>query len=392
MAETAAKRKQPDTARAGWLLWPPAGAAVAAVAIPLLLWAGTGEPERLTRNRARLAAMTETERSQLAARARRFAALSSDEQNHLRQLRAELEQESRLRSTLNRYDDWLAELSPWQRDELMAASDSSTRRRLVEKYVAQQAQEAERGEPPASGQHLQRLQRAVKVMPAVSSSELEMLIDSMQSSLTLSSQERERLERLPLMEQAATVLQLMFAQRGGDAARWPTDEEARRLTEQLTTQPVRGRLQSIQGTQQTRFLLTRIAGAQVLRYFLAEREKNGPTTEQLAAKLEQLPADEADRLMQQPPAKQLQFLEQAAWEDASTPDALQPLLQLMRQIETGGRGGGPAFRPRDRTGSMKPKTRYGARPDRDEPPGASGRGPGARPGVDSRRRKRFREQ
>ncbi len=85
---------------------------------------GMGQ-ESLAERRTRVEGLSLAEKEQLLRRQDRFAGLDPAEQNHLRQLNRDLQQDPnapRLREVMRRYYDWLKTLTPYQRIELSQLS------------------------------------------------------------------------------------------------------------------------------------------------------------------------------------------------------------------------------------------------------------------------------
>lgn len=354
-----------------WTTWkgrqiPAAAFASAGVIllVPLLLWAVTEEPPELAQNRLRLEQMPALEREQLAVRYAAFTALTPEEQEEYRRMHDELEDNPRLRSILLRYQEWLETLSPWQRDELASTTDASTRRRLVEQFLAEQEQESS-----SRTLHSGRVRGGL----TISESDFQILVAGMLNSLELNEQEREELENRPLMQRASAVL-LRVLQRprsGGNA--WPDTDEIKVLQQKLTSQPLQRALRAMPNPQRIRPLLLRSVAGYLEAWWREQTAETRPAPDQLASTFAALTEDEQDQLMRLSPEAQLARLEREYFNQhpelrPEVGELRRVIQQLFQQNEAGGRGAGPAGAAAGGPGRFDQRTDSGPRP-------FSGRGP-----------------
>src|SRR5579872_786545 len=113
--------------------------------------ASTSDRDRYCRQ---IAEKSESERARLQHNFREFRGLSAEVQKALRQLNDDLKEDDReqgpLRGIMNQYHDWLAMLTPGQRDDLRRQTDPNAREKRVRELLKEQQERVE-SKGPAGG-------------------------------------------------------------------------------------------------------------------------------------------------------------------------------------------------------------------------------------------------
>ncbi|WP_166819767.1 hypothetical protein [Thalassoroseus pseudoceratinae] len=100
-------------------------------------------PDEIDARRARIKAMSASDRSRLQQNLSRFLALPAEKQADLVELHRQIESDSALRDTKEKFEEWLSNLSPWQRQELTSQSTVDKKLTVVRGILTKQRQQRE---------------------------------------------------------------------------------------------------------------------------------------------------------------------------------------------------------------------------------------------------------
>lgn len=120
-------------------------AAVSLLTVLVLTGATAESPQGIEASRRRIANMSQSELNRLKRNFARYEKMSSEEKAALRQLRDEIDQDARrgghLQKLIVDYNEWLSNLSPFDRDQLLGIDDVQQRVRQVQKLRDEQKQQ-----------------------------------------------------------------------------------------------------------------------------------------------------------------------------------------------------------------------------------------------------------
>jgi len=308
----------------------------------LLLLVGADDGAMREQIQRRIERMTPAERARLERNFRAFLALGESERDRYRKLHRDLEADAqsggKLRDLLRGYSEWLASLTPYQREEIRNETDPIARAQLVRRLRNEQREQSDRAAPrrqglmqrtPAGG--LERLLLAPRLQPA----DLDALTAILEEDLGLNAKERQRLHALPPRERHLHVLkQALLAELPGPArggpARWPDDALLDRMIRALTTDSIRNRLLMIREPQRRRQALGLAVAGALAAEWRPELDRVEPQEEELKSFFLGLDPARREELINLPPDERRQRI---AWEFlAQDRRELRDLFQVMQRL------------------------------------------------------------
>lgn len=183
-------------------------AAVGAVASCAFVLGDTLSPEQRELRQKEIALKSEADRARLQRNFDTFRALPAAEQERLRLLDMELKEDARnqgrLRQIMDEYYNWLATLTPGQREDLRKETDPSRREKLVRTLLKEQQDQADLTSPAKGAKAPRGL--SAKDLDAV----LSVIEDAMRKRQTLSPSEIEQLEKKHGLARHTAILDLAF--------------------------------------------------------------------------------------------------------------------------------------------------------------------------------------
>ncbi|MGE3315932.1 MAG: hypothetical protein AB7O26_12535 [Planctomycetaceae bacterium] len=349
-----------------------------ALAVPLL--AGAGDDARFDQNRRRIEQMSAVERARLERNFERFQGMTEQEREQYRNLDRQVRDDEsnggRLRDLMDGYVQWLATLSPYQRESIDKESDPVARAQLVGRIHAERRRENERPDrrPLSAVRAREGGWHGLRGLPQLASSDLDAVTRVLEEEFPLPPEEKEELEGAPPHQRHLRILKHAMQHDGPGAprlrGRWPSDETLERLVGAIENPQQRRFLEgATDPTARRKILGTMIAGSLAAEW-RGQIERLKPSDDELQKFFLALEPPRRDELLLLPQEEQRQRL---AFEYASqkTPE-LRDLFVIVDRLK-------PPIRPRD--WRREPDGRPGPPPDdRRGPP--RGRRPGPPGGPD----------
>jgi hypothetical protein len=274
-------------------IWWGASIAAALAAPPLLLRA---EPEGFDVKRSRVSAMPQTERDRLTRNFEDYLKLTDDQRTHYRRLHEGLQQDraenaGRCAAAMDAYYAWVSTLPAYQQQSLLTTTDPAGRIRLVAQYVDEQElrqmEEEQRKMGPRGGNFFR--------LPRLSSSELAAVMAELERAVTLSPEQRQRLDEKPDgIERYLELFKIVGAERKLKITDVITDVRAEQLLEKL---PQRARDRLVRPTRPERtFSLIRTITWNLWMEIESQSRARQPDPDKLLDFVKQWPADQSAEL------------------------------------------------------------------------------------------------
>lgn len=178
----------------------------------LAAWSIGGDPPDAAERRMKIAAMTETERSQLRRKLDDFERLSAADRESIQRIHDAVELDPSLLRTLLEYENFVSTLGPWEQAELRQL-ETDERIERIEHLAAERSRRTGPRHPSwLSG----RIMPGSVYPPA----ELEQVMQFLANALAVSEAEREQLQALPPHER-----HLAIARRTAEKIRSTADKQ-----------------------------------------------------------------------------------------------------------------------------------------------------------------------
>jgi len=274
-----------------------------------------GTAERRDVRQKEIALKSEAERARLQRNFKTFRDLPPAEREKLELFNRQLKEDDRdsggLRAVMNEYYEWLATLTPGQRDDLRRQSDPNAREKRVRELLKEQQDHAEAtgaGSRPPRG---------------LSSSDLTAVLDVIEKTLyekrMISPQESEELKRKQGLARHVALVELAFRRPpGGGGALlqpppWVSPEVIATMVDSLSNPEQRHRLETLKKPEERRWVMFNLLRAGLRNEF----DKNKPDQGELERFFVQLKSEKQDEVMRLPFDQQQQKLTQLYLEKMS---------------------------------------------------------------------------
>ncbi|QDT66588.1 hypothetical protein [Calycomorphotria hydatis] len=152
----------------------------------------------------RIASMTDAERELLHSREKAFHDLSEEQREEYRRLHVTIESDPSLKQTARRYAEFLDSLPAWQREEIRQKSDPTARLAVIRRINTERRQR-EKG-ATAEDAPWDRSPGLPQGMRGLTAEELNQVMTTLQSELTFTEEERERMASLKRPQRHAWIL------------------------------------------------------------------------------------------------------------------------------------------------------------------------------------------
>lgn len=173
--------------------------------VPRLLGSGARQTAEYQANRERIKNMTAIERERVLRRADRFFDMSEEEQSRIRNLHKDLQNDpeaEKLRAVMTRYNEWLASLSVYEREDLRSKLRKAKSPAEMSQLIAQtkEQKEVER-EVPRSVRTAWRKERDpkkwTKMPDPLDPGQLDTVTAFLEGRLQLTDRQKSELQSLP---------------------------------------------------------------------------------------------------------------------------------------------------------------------------------------------------
>ncbi len=353
--------------------------ATIAVVLPLALSAFQRDPE-LAKRATEVEAMTELDRRQLEKQFRDFQALTPSQQDHYRQLHAQLNGDrAELQTSLHDYREFLRSLNLVDRAEIEVATSTTEKLAAVRKLVAEREQRQAQLEEAFSTVERARTQFERQFRLALGPDDFQSLGTVLETQLPPDALRRVNLMNLPpedhvtrfaVLLEATLRPRMNVAASSSDAPLFD-QQTLQELLAAIKTEEVRKFIESTPDPRDRISHLLRFSFWSCFR----ETMKQAPTSQQMHELLEPLAPQERTRYLELPPAEMHAQLVREYFRTHPTPlsSAVYEMKSLVDALSSRQRGRGPS-RPGERTGERPDGERPGERP-RGEPNREPGREP-----------------
>ncbi|MGC1275552.1 MAG: hypothetical protein WBC44_17725 [Planctomycetaceae bacterium] len=203
----------------------------------LAAWSIGGDPPDAAERRLKIAAMTETERSQLRRKLDDFQRLSEADREAMRKIHAAVELDPSLLRTLLDYEDFVSTLELFEQAELRQM-ETDERLKRVEHLAAERSQ---RNEPRHPSWLAGRIMPGSVYPPA----ELEQVMQFLADALQISVAEREQLQAMPPHERHLAIARRTAEKirSSADNQSWPDSDTVQQLLKFFPDGWLKGRLE-----------------------------------------------------------------------------------------------------------------------------------------------------
>lgn len=375
---------------------PAANNAAARRAALLVLFAvpflgGAGENPQRDRNRRQIEAMTATDRARLERNFVHFRELTEPERDRYRLLDRQLREDERaggkLRELMDGYIDWLATLSPYERETIQREKDPVARAQLVRRMRTEQQQPRAELRPVMASRWREGGWHGLAGLPRLTPEDLDNVIRVVLEESRIPERERAEIDALPPPQRHVRVLLRAF-ESGAPEGRfrrtnWPDEAVLDKMVAAVDDDGRRRELETALNRQVRKQKMgTMIAGALAAEW-RGEMESRRPSEAEIEKYFHELDPSRRDELLELPPDEQRRLLAFGIV-SRDNPD-LRNLFDVVQRLMP--RPFGRGFRPGDRRFDSErrseppPDGRPGPPPGgerRDEPRGEKGpppRGP-----------------
>lgn len=353
---------------------------------------GAGIESSFDRNYRRIERMSASERMRLERNFRRFQEMTEAERDGYRRLHREIEEDTlkggRLRDVLDGYNAWLATLSPFQRQEILAEKDPIERVNIVRRIRRDMAKQPsapteQRPGPLArllrmSGMLAQLADDSIQLLPR----EFDNLVGVLETRLSLSKEDLSKLQAMSPAKRHLEVLKRTLEKFPDEmppepGRLWPDDQLLEKLLASIDNKLITDKIKTFPDPNVRR----KVMGFLVARALLAEWQPKidslRPTDDDLWQMFQDMEPTRRDEFMQLPTEEmkhrlELEFLATRSPELRELPFVLQRLASRPERPL----GNRPRPRPFDRRPGPGPR---GFAPgESPEPPDGRGLNPPGR--------------